>query len=336
VGIWNNSLTFWTNVVKKQPDNYYAYFGIGNYYMAANNNEKASENYSKSLQLNNKDPMVFNNLGLINTNLKNYSLAIDNFSDLIKLSPDFSQAYNNRGNAYYYQKNYDNALKDYRTAFLKWNKNTDALINKADLESELNQTDSALNDYKLCLKIDSSNAIPYYKLGLFYFNQNDYPNSILYLKKALAIQPEYTDAQKALSQAETMFPTTNSIAKNPNNNTTLKNNNSVALVDQGLLKAKDNDFKSAIELFNKAIAEDPGYANAYKNRGNAKAALNDFQGSIVDYTLAIKLNPNDAGTYMNRGNSKYHLNDKTSCDDWKKAKELGNNKAEGILAKYCK
>ncbi len=332
ISVWSNSLTFWTNVVEKQPDNYYAYFGVGNYYLAENNNEKAFEYYNKALQLNDKDPMIFNNLGLINTNLKKYDEAIVNFSTLITLSPDFSQAYNNRGNAYYYLKKYDNALIDYRIAFYKWNKNTDALLNKADLEAELNQKDSALNDYKLCLKTDSTNAIPYYKLGVFYYKQNDFPESIGYLKKSLQIQPDYKDALKALSLAESMIT---AIVKS-NKNSTPKENNSMALVDQGLLKAKENDFKAAIELFNKAISEDPNNANAYKNRGNAKAAMNDFAGSIEDYTQATKLSPNDAGTYLNRGNSKYHLNDKTSCDDWIKAQELGNTKAEAILAKYCK
>lgn len=327
--VWKNSYTFWSDVAKKQPDNYYAYYGLGNYYLESGDFERAYENFNKSKSLNDKDPMLFNNLGLTLYNQKKYEESIINFDKAISIVPDFSQYYNNRGNAYYYLKDFTNALSDYNTAFKKWNKNTDALINKADLQFEMGQADSALKNYNLCIEIDSNSALPFFKIGLFYKKFKDFTTARKYLSKAIEKNPSFVEAKKVLSNIG--FSTSDS----SNQNNLNKENISVTYVNQGLNFAKEKDYKSALELFSKAIEEDPKNAVAYKNRGSAKGALNDFTGSIKDFDKAIELNPNDAGTYLNRGNSKFKINDKTACDDWRKAQQLGNPKATTLLNKHC-
>jgi len=331
IAVWKNSYTFWSDVVKQQPDNYYAYFGLGNYYRSNNINDGALENYEKAVLLNNKDPMLFNNLGLTLYNQKKYEDAIVNFNKAITILPEFSQFYNNRGNAYYYLKKYEKALADYDTAFKKWDKNTDALINKADLETELGQADSALVHYRKCIETDPDLDIPYYKIGLYYKKLKNYKLAVVFLKKALDKNPAFEAAQKALVAIKS-----DSSGFGNHSDSSVENDKSVLFVNQGLDKAKANDFKSAIELFSKAIDEDPKNALAYKNRGNAKGALNDYTGSILDFDKAIELNPNDAGAYLNRGNSKFKINDESACDDWRKAQQLGNKKAGDLLTKYCK
>jgi tetratricopeptide (TPR) repeat protein len=331
VSVWKSTYTFWSDVVKKQPDNYYAYYGVGNFLLEANDYEKAIEFFKKAELLNNKDPMVYNNLGLAYYSFEEYNEAINNFSKAVDLAPEFSQGYNNRGNAYYYLKDFDKAMKDYEMAYAKWNKNTDALINKADLEVELNNFDSALYDYKLCIKIDSNNALPYQRIGVFYLKQNNFESAIIFLKKALKIKPDFTKAQSALAFAESKV--SQGLNQNPEVN---KNNNAEYFINQGLIKAKSNDFTAALELFNKAISSDPLNSTAFKNRGSAKAALKDFIGSIDDFNSSIQINPNDAGAYLNRGNSKFQLNDKSCCDDWRKAQQLGNTRAGDMLLKHCK
>jgi tetratricopeptide (TPR) repeat protein len=331
IGVWKNSFTFWNNVLKKQPENYYASFGLGNYYLAKKDNQKAAEYYNNALLFYKSDPMVYNNIGLAHTNLKRYKEAVKDYTELLKLTPDFSQAYNNRGNAYYYLKKYDSALIDYRTAVLKWDKNSDALLNKADLEAELNLADSASKDYLAAIETDSANALPYYKFGVFQLKQNNSANAIELFSKALLINPDYQDAKKALNLAKSLIYSGSTSGKSPANN-----QDADYYIQQGLAKAKSNDFEAAIDLFSKAIETDPYNSIAYKNRGNAKAAQEKYKASIEDFTKAISLNPNDAGTYLNRGNSKFKIDDNTACDDWSKAGQLGNTKATEMFRKYCK
>ena len=107
--------------------------------------------------------------------------------------------------------------------------------------------------------------------------------------------------------------------------------------DRGLAKVELEDYKGAIQDFNKAIELEYIKLNlAYNNRGAAKRNLKDYRGAIEDYTKAIGINPNYANAYYNRGAAKISLGQKDNgCLDFSKARELGFAGAYGRIRKLC-
>ena len=79
----------------------------------------------------------------------------------------------------------------------------------------------------------------------------------------------------------------------------------------GFLTSPNNvegeDFKGAIDAYDKAIELDPSEVVAYLNRGNAKASFGQTKAAIDDYDAAIGLNASYAVAYLNRGNAKVQL-----------------------------
>jgi tetratricopeptide (TPR) repeat protein/V8-like Glu-specific endopeptidase len=70
-------------------------------------------------------------------------------------------------------------------------------------------------------------------------------------------------------------------------------------------KNEKGDYQGALADFDRAIALQPDYAEAYNNRGILKyEKLNDPQGALADYNRVIVLQPNNALAYNNRGNLK--------------------------------
>ena len=67
------------------------------------------------------------------------------------------------------------------------------------------------------------------------------------------------------------------------------------------------DFKGAIDAYDKAIDLDPSEVVAYFNRGNAKVSLGQTGAAIDDYDAAIGLNASYTVAYLNRGNAKAQL-----------------------------
>jgi lipoprotein NlpI len=61
------------------------------------------------------------------------------------------------------------------------------------------------------------------------------------------------------------------------------------------------DNAGAVAAFDRAIALDPGLADAYRNRGVAYRNLKRYDRAIRDYDEAIRLDPTSAGTYNSRG-----------------------------------
>ena len=75
-------------------------------------------------------------------------------------------------------------------------------------------------------------------------------------------------------------------------------------------KYKNGDKQGAIADYDRAIALNPNYAEAYNNRGITKSNLGDKQAAITDFNLALKINPDYAEAYGNRGIIKSNLGDK--------------------------
>lgn len=80
---------------------------------------------------------------------------------------------------------------------------------------------------------------------------------------------------------------------------------------------------------------------ALLNRGALKDDNGDHLGAIADYGTVIEIIPKDEITlqraYANMANSFKALGDlEAACQNWKKAKELGADYVNALLAEYCK
>ena len=73
--------------------------------------------------------------------------------------------------------------------------------------------------------------------------------------------------------------------------------------EQGSLLSLQKDFDGAIAAYDKAIALQPQYADAYNNRGNAYMGKGEYEKAIADFSQAIVLDPQYADAYYNRANA---------------------------------
>ena len=63
----------------------------------------------------------------------------------------------------------------------------------------------------------------------------------------------------------------------------------------------DDKYKEAIESYNKAIALNPRYADAYRYRGDTYYLMGEYDKALEDYNKACQLNPNDPFAFQSRG-----------------------------------
>ena len=110
---------------------------------------------------------------------------------------------------------------------------------------------------------------------------------------------------------------------------------SLELLDKGVELYYRSDDKTALELFRKAIQKDKSNFEAYYWIGNYYNNKRKYKKAIEYYSKAIEINPGFADAYANRGYAKNNLKDKTgACKDWKKARKLGKNNLDNYL-KWC-
>ncbi len=98
------------------------------------------------------------------------------------------------------------------------------------------------------------------------------------------------------------------------------------------------DYKRAIELYNKIINCDSSLGEIYFKRGNCRAFLMDYEGSNEDYFEAIKFKYRLKSSYFNLGLNEYLLfKDSLALQYFEIAKKYGyNEKKIDYLIKSCK
>jgi tetratricopeptide (TPR) repeat protein len=138
----------------------------------------------------------------------------------------------------------------------------------------------------------------------------------------------------------------------------------------GIKKHTAQDYKGAIKDYDKAIKEDKAYTDAYFNRGTCELGLKDFKSAMADFTKAIELDPKYVKAYYSKATvlisqEKYAEalpeldkaieldqttpnaltlrgqiraqtgNEKGACEDFSKAKEIGDKNADKYISQFC-
>lgn len=139
---------------------------------------------------------------------------------------------------------------------------------------------------------------------------------------------------------------------------------------KGIEKHKEQDYKGAIKEYDKAIKTDKDYVDAYFNRGSCELALKDFKSALNDFNKTTELDSKYVKAYYSKASvyvsqEKYAEalpaldktieldqtipnaltlrgqiraqtgNKKGACEDFNKAKEIGDKKAEKYISQFC-
>ncbi|MFH1638887.1 MAG: protein kinase, partial [Chloroflexota bacterium] len=100
-------------------------------------------------------------------------------------------------------------------------------------------------------------------------------------------------------------------------------NSAVSPFNRGNNFAQAGDYSKAVECFNQAIADQPGFTEAIFNRGNAYLNMGELGGAIEDFSAVIESNPDFADAYYNRGISYNRAGDNDkACKDLRKYLEM--------------
>jgi len=94
--------------------------------------------------------------------------------------------------------------------------------------------------------------------------------------------------------------------------------------------------KKALASFKKVADKNPDYEKINYNTGIAYFNLQQYKSALNYFNKAIIKDPTDFDYYINRAFVKLNLKDTTNaCLDFRKAYKLGDNEAKGFIADFC-
>jgi len=266
VKLWEGGIQLFSDVVKKYPDKYYAYWSRGNAYK--NNGE--------------------------------FKQAINDYSQVIKLKPDFYEAYTNRGYIKYVLQEHQDAIVDYEKAIELYPGNAEAYNNLGLVRVKLREFHLAISNYNKAMEIDSSYFVTYYNRGLAYHNLKDYKAAIRDYDHSLLINPEQHNVLLSKGLAHFALMEFENAESAHSTAIEIKGDFAEAYNYRGVTRARLQKFQDAVTDFSKAISLDSQYSEAYFNRGLTQIKTGNASGACYDLKKALQLGNKQAAGLISK------------------------------------
>ncbi|MBF0316610.1 MAG: tetratricopeptide repeat protein [Nitrospirae bacterium] len=177
-------------------------------------------------------------------------------------------------------------------------------------------------------------ADDWFERGRRLFVEGEYQASIDALDKAIALNPEYTEAYVNRGSSYKMLGKNQQALYDYNHAIELNPRLPVAYFYRGFFYYDLNKVQQAIDDFDVAIDLNPKYTMAYLFRGLAYKAIDAVEQAIEDIDMAIALDPKDPKAFYTRAVLHNTTgNDLQAVSDFKVAARLGSKDAKDVLTK---
>ena len=231
----------------------------------------------------------------------NYEQAIEHYTKSISLNPKHAVAYNNRGNAHQQKGQLDRALRDYYQAIELDPNDPSAYANRADAYLKQGEFSEAIKESSRAVKLGFDHPFVYSTRAQAHRHEGALDRAIEDYNKAIELEPDFSECYNDRGAAYEEKGELDLAIDDYSRAIEFDQNFVVAYYNRGVAFGKKRQIDRAIEDYSKAIEIDPNRASAYNNRGVAYEEKGEIDRAIQDYNKAIELASDYAETYFNRG-----------------------------------
>jgi tetratricopeptide (TPR) repeat protein len=148
--------------------------------------------YKKAIELNSKNDMAYNNLGLLYSTRNEYQKAMKNFEKAIELNHNNKLVYANIGNIYKIEKKYDKAIKFYKKA-IDINPIVETYFSLGFIYDKRKEYDKAIYYYQKAIDINPKFDACYNNIGYIFYTKKEYSKAINFYRKSIKVNPNSQD-----------------------------------------------------------------------------------------------------------------------------------------------
>jgi len=189
------------------------YFGAGEF-------DKSTNSFEEAVDVNatygNIDTLAIFNAGLAAENGKNWEKAKKNYTRIIELNYPQPLVYNSLSNVYLEEKDTTQALSTIQAGRNKYPDNFNLLIAETNIYLASKQNEKALQNLQEAVKTDPENPTIHYAVGVNYFSMGNLDAAEKSYLEAIRLKPDYFEANYNLgalyvNQAATLIDEANKL-----------------------------------------------------------------------------------------------------------------------------
>lgn len=272
--VWKDSITLWTQALKVDPGNAYAFNNRGAARAALRDREGAIADFGHALRVAPGFSDAWYNRGSLKKDAGDFDGAIADHTEAIRLTPGFARAWRGRGLAREAKGDAEGARADLAEAArlgassapapaadrrLTGSAEALALTNDGIARAARGDLDGAIAQFGKAIELDPKVAAIYYNRGTARAGKGDQAGAAADYTEALKLDARFADAY----------------------------------ADRGMARALLGDLHGAVDDYSEALKLRPRDHAVLANRGIARAKLGDRPGAAADFESSLSAAPAD-------------------------------------------
>jgi Tfp pilus assembly protein PilF len=253
--VWKDTVTLWSDVLKKNPKSHRAHNDLAIALKKRGSLDQAVFHYKEALKLNPGDAKAHNNLGNALREQGRFQEAIEHLSEAVRIRPGYPEAHNNLGIAFKMQGKLDEAIEQYSEALRLRPDYAEAYNNLGNAFAARGLFEEAIARFSDALRFKPKYAEAHNNLGNALASTGRFEEAIQRYYTALRIQPRYARAY---------------------------NNLGVVLLRVGRLD-------EAVESYKKALMISPHIAETHNNLGVALFRQGRYEEALGHFSEALSI-----------------------------------------------
>ncbi|MDQ7822084.1 MAG: tetratricopeptide repeat protein [Candidatus Eremiobacteraeota bacterium] len=336
------SLQKYSTLVKLNPDDPEAHFGLAMAFEEANDFNEAYKGYEQCIRLNTRHARARLHMGFLFARQDELARALDEWQKAFDIDPTVINWIKDPSFAIYYKKRIEESLSQFQRPIMISPDNAyahyqlglaykffdrpelslqslkkavdinpklwEAYVKAGDVYSALGQNKYSIMQYKSAINVNPKYADAYLNLGITYEKENMIALAVQQYERALELDADNYKIYYGLGRV---------YFKQGNNKLAIKAfqksidyDKSNPEVHFSLAKACEAIYRPdfAIMEYERAIECDPKYAEAYYQLGSLCLQMGDTKKAIDSLENALKINPADAYAHYQLGTAYFRVN----------------------------
>ncbi|MDB6053066.1 MAG: lipoprotein NlpI, partial [Verrucomicrobiales bacterium] len=162
--------------------------------------------------------------------------------------------------------------------------------------------EQASEDLNAALKLDPSNPLIYKNRGYSYEKSLDNGKALADYVKAISLDPHYDAAYRSIKDFYSRKGSRDGFQREMDEAAKLNTNAAYFyFYEAGIYLRTLSKLKESVAQFSRSIQLNPGFAEAFFERGRAYSNLRDMDSAFKDFDHATRLDPTQSHFHVNRG-----------------------------------
>jgi len=298
---YSEAIADYDKAIESNPNDVRSYLNRAVAHKKLGHLDEAIADYGRVIEIRPNHAVAYLNRGAAKSRKGLFTDAIIDYSQAIKINPNDAVGYNNRAGAWYDLKNYEKSVADYDRA-IKISPNFEGAIRgrKAAL-TKLGRYQPSVADYDPEIKRDSLNSLAYNNRGGAKHNAGRYAEAITDYDQAIKLNPKFAAVYSNRATAKSRLGDNPGALADLDQAIKVDSNCATCYLNRGNIRSGlVSQTQEALADYNRLIILKPKDEAAYLTRGDFWYDRQNYRKAVEDYNRALEINPGLFDVYHKR------------------------------------